>query len=441
MAKEKSAVQADQQDIYQTPAYRRSRGAYIMECTFEYFVSILVTEAFLARLLTSIGISDALIGVISSFVSLAFLCQLFSIFVVQHIRNVKRFAIIFHGLSRLFFMSLYLIPFLPFAYQYKEILVIVCVISAYFGNYFVASMLYKWCNSHVHPEHRAIFSASKEMISLITGIVVSLGAGYIIDRFDSLNNLEGGFIFCAVAIFIFSLCDLICLFLVKKDEPPKVKEPPVPFREVLKNTLGNRNFRNVVILSVMWNVAAYTTTGFLGTYKINPHELAFSVGAVQIINLVGNMGRFFVSRPFGRYSDRTSFARGMKLAMMFAALSFATLIFVTPSTRYLIVVQALLYRICLAGSNQNMMNITYSYVDSRYFVQATAIKNSISGLCGFGASLIGSRILAWVQARGNTVFGIPMYGQQLLGLLSCALTVCIILFLHFVIQKQTVLKQ
>ncbi len=441
MVKEPAAASETQQDVYQSPAYRRSRKAYVMECTFEYFVSILVTEAFLARLLTAIGISDALIGVIASFVSLAFLCQLFSIFVVQHIRNTKRFVIFFHALSRLFFMSLYLIPFLPFAYEYKEILVVICVLSAYFGNYFVTSMLYKWCNSHVDPNHRAEFSAGKEMISLITGIAVSLGAGYIIDRFEALDNLEGGFMFCAIAIFIFSLCDLICLFIVKKDVQPAVKEPPVPFREVLKNTLGNKSFRNVVILAVLWNMTAYMTVGFLGTYKINAHELAFSVGTVQIINLIGNMGRFFASKPFGRYSDRTSFVRGMKLAMLFAALSFATLIFVTPSTRYLIVVQALLYRICLAGSNQNMMNITYSYVDSRYFVQATAIKNSIGGLCGFGASLIGSRILAWVQANGNTVFGIPMHGQQLLGLISCALTVCIILFVHFVIQKQTVLKQ
>ena len=441
MTKEPASVPDVQKDIYQSPACRRSRKAYVMECTFEYFVSILVTGAFLARLLTAIGISDALIGVISSFVSLAFLCQLFSIFVVQRIRNTKRFVIFFHALSRMFFMGLYLIPFLPFAYKYKELLVILCILLAYFGNYFVTSMLYKWCNSHVNPHHRAEFSAGKEMISLITGISVSLGAGWIIDRYEALDNLQGGFIFCAIAIFIFSLCDLICLFLVKKDVTPAAKAPVVPFREVLKNTLGNKNYRNVVILTVLWYIAAYLSTGFLGTYKINPHELAFSVSMVQIIDLIGNMGRFFVSKPFGRYSDRTSFARGLKMAFMFAALSFAALVFVTPSTRYLIIVQALLYRICLAGSNQNMMNITYSYVDNRYFVQATAIKNSIAGLCGFGASLLGSRILAWVQANDNRVFGIPMYGQQLLGLISCTITVGIILFVHFVIQKQTVMKQ
>ena len=104
------------QPNYNDPEYRRSRWAYIMECTFEYFVSLLVTDAFLVKLLSSIGLSDSLIGIIASFVSVAFLFQLFSVFVVQRITNTKRFVILFHSVSQLFFMGLYLIPFMPFAF-------------------------------------------------------------------------------------------------------------------------------------------------------------------------------------------------------------------------------------------------------------------------------------------------------------------------------------
>ena len=53
------------QSIYQSPAYKRSRAAYCMECTFEYFVALLVTETFLAKLLTAIGLSDDIIGIIN----------------------------------------------------------------------------------------------------------------------------------------------------------------------------------------------------------------------------------------------------------------------------------------------------------------------------------------------------------------------------------------
>ena len=48
--------------IFQTPAYKRSRWAYILECAFEYFVALMVADAFLATLLTELGLNDAVIG-------------------------------------------------------------------------------------------------------------------------------------------------------------------------------------------------------------------------------------------------------------------------------------------------------------------------------------------------------------------------------------------
>ena len=59
--------------VFSTKDYRRSRTAYKWECTFEYFVALLVSDAFLAKVLTSTGMSDGLAGVIASFISLAFM--------------------------------------------------------------------------------------------------------------------------------------------------------------------------------------------------------------------------------------------------------------------------------------------------------------------------------------------------------------------------------
>lgn len=48
--------------------YKRSREAYMAQCTVEYMISLHVTGVFLAKLLTSIGISDAISGIASSFI-------------------------------------------------------------------------------------------------------------------------------------------------------------------------------------------------------------------------------------------------------------------------------------------------------------------------------------------------------------------------------------
>ena len=427
-------------DVYESKDYRRSRNAYRLECTFEYFVQLLAGGAFLATLLSSIGMSDKTIGIVSSLVSFAFLFQLFSIFVVQRIRNTKRFVVLFHSLGQLGFMLVYLIPFMPFAADFRQVLVVPCILVAYAGNYFVTSMLFKWGNSFVDPNKRASYSAGKEMISLASGIVISWTIGFMMDYFEAQNNLNGGFLFAAIAILIFSASDFVTLLLIKNE----IKETPAkadiaPMREVFRNTLGNKNFLSVVILTIIWNVAFYTTLGFLGTYSIK--ELSFSVGIVQVISTAGIVARFFASNPFGRFSDKHSFAKGIELALLFASLAFVCIFCTTPSTRYLFIGYTVFQAICMAGLNSNMMNIVYSYVDERYFVQASAIKNCIGGLCGFAASFVAGELLDYVQANGNMIFGIHIYGQQLLALITTVLVVLALLYTHFVIGKQKVMKQ
>lgn len=428
-------MNAIEQTDFNSPAYKRSRKAYSLECAFEYFVSLLVTDAFLASLLSSIGLSDSLIGIITSFISLAFLFQLLSVFIVRKISNTKLFSVLCHTVSQLLFTCLYLIPFLPFAYKYKEMLVIVCILFAYFGNYLVTSMIYKWGNSFVDPKKRGVFSAVKEMISLVAGMVITLAVGIIIDRFNEAGNKEGGFLFAAAAILIFNACDFICLLLIKKENAPKEeKKESVPLREILKNTVGQKSFRSVILLTCLWNVARYTTTGFLGTYSIS--ELGFTIGTVQVINIAGNFGRFILAKPFGAYSDKRSYAAGIRLALIIAAVGFGINVFAAPKTAFLYAVYTVLYCISMAGTNQNLFNITYSYVDSKYFVEASAIKNSIGGLCGFLASTLAGRLLAFVQSRGNTLFGITVYGQQILSLISFVLIIITVIFTRVVIEKQ-----
>ena len=425
---------------FNSPAYKRSRAAYTIECAFEYFVTLLVTDAFLAKLLKSIGVSDSLTGIISSFISLSFLFQLFSVLVAHKIRNTKRFAAFFHFISQIFFMTLYLVPFLPFAKEYKPFIAICCILFAYFGNYFVTSVIYKWGNSYVEPHKRAVFSSIKETISLISGMAVTLAVGYVMDKFEAMDNLESGFVFAAVAIFIFAVCDFVCLMLIKNNVKPKEeKTEVVPLREVMVNTVGNKNFRHVIVLKIIWNAATYTTIGFLGTYRIG--ELAFTVGAVQLINIAGVLSRAAISVPIGKYADKHSFAKGVELGLVIAVAAFACCMVTTPSARYMIIAYTVLYNACQAGVVGNMTNMTFSYVDYKYFVQATAINNSISGVCGFLAALGAGKLLSVIQANGNQIFGIQVYGQQVLAGISLVLVVIALCYNHFVIGKQRVMIQ
>lgn len=422
---------------FNSPEYKRSRASYMAQCTVEYFVALLVADAFLAKVLTSIGISDALIGIISSFTTLAFVIQLLSIFLVRLKVSTKKLVMTFDTMSIFFFMSLYFIPFLPVGKTEKTILVMLAIMLAYAGKYLIYSICFKWANDFVEPTKRGIYSARKEIISLVTGIIFTMTMGYIIDHYESIGNLNGGFLFIATTILILNIANFVCLLLIKKEE--EQEDHSITLKEAAKNTLGNKNFRNVVILTVLYDVTRYVTAGFLGVFKTN--SLLMSVFLVQVVNMIGNFSRVLVSVPMGKYSDRTSFAKGFRVALCIMALGYLVLGFTTNKTWWLIIVYSILTNCSVAGTNANSFNITYSYVEPKYISQAMAIKNCIGGICGFGASIVGGRILQAVQNNGNKVLGIPMYGQQLLALISCVLCVITIIFLKNVIEKQEVVKR
>ena len=202
---------------YNSMEYKRSRTAYMAQCTFEYFISLLVADAFLAKLLTSLGISDSMVGIISSFISIAFIIQLMSIFLVRTKISSKKLVIFFDTLSQLFFMLMYVIPFIPVSLATKKVLVVVSILIAYAGKYLIISICYKWANSFVEPTKRASYSATKEIISLVTGIIFTAWIGYAIDRFEGAGNLNGAFLFIASAMLIINICNFICFLLIKKE--------------------------------------------------------------------------------------------------------------------------------------------------------------------------------------------------------------------------------
>ena len=431
--------QKSKENIFESKDYKRSRAVYIGQSAFEYFVALLVTDAFLAKLLTNIGVSDAIIGVVSSLISVAFIFQLASIFLVSKFKNTKKSVITFKLLSNLLFLVLYFIPFLPFSVSTKTVLVFVCILLAYFSNYIITSVLYKWANSYVEPHTRGRFSAIREMVSLLSGIIFTLFVGFVVDKYEEVGNIRGAFIFISAAILILSIFDIVSLLMIKNEPIKTKKQAHLPFKDIYSNTLGNHNFVNIIIVMVLWNTARYMTIGFLGTFKTN--DLLLKVGTVQVINMVANLGRFAISIPFGKYSDKHSFASGLKLAYIIAAVAFGVNIFTSNNTWWLMIIYTLLFNVSMAGSNQNTFNITYSYVKTDYYVYAMAIKNCIGGVSGFLASIIGSKILEYIQASGNVFMSIPMYGQQLLSAISLVIIVIDILFIHFVVEKQKVMIQ
>ena len=65
--------------------YKRTRVLYILEAALEYFFALMLTGAYIAKVATEIGMSDSLVGILSTASTLGCTFQLFAIFLATMI--------------------------------------------------------------------------------------------------------------------------------------------------------------------------------------------------------------------------------------------------------------------------------------------------------------------------------------------------------------------
>lgn len=159
--------------------YARSRCLYVAEAALEYFISLLVTGAYLAKITSAIGMSDMLTGILTSFVSLGFGFQIIAVFLANK-RPVKRWVTLLHCLNQMAFALIYFIPLVHLSHEMKIFLFIAFLLTGHILNNVVNSPKINWFMSLVEDKRRGSFTANKEMVSLIGGMIFSFfdGARY-----------------------------------------------------------------------------------------------------------------------------------------------------------------------------------------------------------------------------------------------------------------------
>lgn len=423
-------------ELYDSAAYRRSRAAYVTQCALGYFVTLLVSDAYVAKLLLEAGIDAATVGVISTLEQLSCVPALFAIVLDKYEKSAKQTLLITRALSMFLFAVLYLVPFMAAARPVRTFLAIIVMFGGHFCLQLTEPEYVKWSYQFVKPDRRSRFSAAKQMISLLSGVVFTFLIGMLFDRYEADGRLRDVFLTAALMICVINLLSTVCLCMMSKDKrnTAPVSSGGAMILKDLKNLFADRRFLHVVILTTLFSFGQYLTNGFMGTYKTV--ELAFSVGTVQLINAFGFLGRFVISMPVGAYSDRRSYAKGYTLSLLFMALAFCAGTVTRPNTRGLIVVYTLLYYFGLAGTGYNTINMCYSCVSAENVVPALAIRGCVSGVCAFAASLLGSAIMKSVLRAGNRLFGLPVYGQQVLSLLSLLTIAAAIVYAKKVVEKE-----
>jgi MFS family permease len=407
-----------------------TRIAFVICEAFEYFISIFVTSTMLGYLLDTVGFSDSLQGILGTVATFTCGAQLFALFL--HGRRVKRISAIGNLINEGCFVLLYLLPFVKIDADTRTALMVVLLLLGHLiKNAINPSKIAMYMES-VPLERRGGFTAVKEMISLAGGIAISLVMGRVADTYRDADGLPTGeyYVICAVTLILLTLVQIGSVLAA--DERCKVGVVRTSPLEVTKRLFRDDRFVKVVGVGILWNVASALSVSFFASYLRDDLEFNFTV--IAILTTVSSLSRILASPILGRIADRYSFVASLSVSFALAGIGFLAVVFTAPATRWLYMVYACFYGFAMAGINSGVMNLVYDYVEPGDRATALGVKNSIGGILAFFTALLSGAIMSAVQERGGIhIFGYLLYPQQLLALLSCAVSVALIFYMRAVI--------
>ena len=419
-----------------TQTYAKERLCYILEETFHYLITILISGSYLAKITSSLGFSDGLTAILSAFVTLGCSFQLLSVVFFRKGMVKRRLTAVFL-LNQLLFMLLYLIPSFSGLQGLRTVLFIVLLFLGHFIVNIALAPRTNWFMSFVDNGKRGIFTAKKEAISLISGMLFQFLMSAVIDRFEAQGDIHTAFTLCAIVIFVLSIGHALSLICTQDQEVTATHQS---LSEEIKDIFTDKGFRPLLGLCILWAICHNVSIPFYGTYTIK--ELGFIMTFLAFLSLLTAVSRILASIWLGKYADRYSFAKMLRLCYCILAIGFAVAVFIRPSNGYVLYpVYAICNAVSLGGINSAEINLIFDYISPKKRTVALSVRMAVYGIIGFLTSTVATPLLHSIQNAGNRLLFMHIYAQQVLSAIALVFTILLTLYVHRLSKKLRVVDE
>ena len=417
--------------------YKTSRILYVVEEAAAYLITLLISGAYLARLTLYLGFSDSLTALLSSFVNLGYVFQLLAISIFKG-SSVKRKVTIFYLANELFFVMLYVTPFIKVSPYLRTVIFIIFLLAGHFILNIASSPKTNWFMTLIPDKTRGRFTAFKEAVSLVCGIAFTFFTGIIVDYYEEIGNTEASFIVCSIIIFALMVTHILALIFSKEKESVQSNDKGSSFFNI-KDTICDKKIFSIVFLNVLWSVSMCFSTPFFGTYQVK--ELGFSMTFVAVLTTLTAVSRIIASIFLGIYADKNSFAKMLRICYIFAVISFIASALAVPSNgQVMFSLHYIFYGAAMGGINSAQINLIYDYVCPEKRKDTLSIKNTFCGFFGFGTTVVATPLLNHLQKANLGFFGVHIYAQQIFSFISIIMTTLLIVYVTSIINNKKDLK-
>ena len=402
--------------------YKLSRAFYVTMNALEHTLTLLTGGAYLAKLTTTIGISDGMTAILSMLASFATAFQVFSI-MLSGKTPVKRWLAPLHSLAHVFLALIYLLPFFTSIKASVAFFILITLARVFLS--IISPAKSTWLLSLVDDDKRVKFVSKSTVVALVSYSIASVIISSMIDKFESKGDTNAAFLAIFFIMATLIIVD-ICLLLFTKEKPAPRVSGVSPLKSV-GELFRNKHFKYTFAVYVLVDFALAFSTPFYGTYQIN--ELGFSMTFVAVSDIVVSIVQILTVYAAGRFSKGRSSAAIFRYSHIFAAAAFIFVPFSNAENgRLLFTAYRILYAMYVGTYSVSYTNLIFDIVPAHQRTSAFAVKSMGIGIVGFTTTVLTSLFVERVQANGNVIFGINAYAQQILSVLTFLILASTVIF-------------
>ncbi len=432
---------------------RKSRNAFITTEIANQTMQQFVGGTFLAAALSYLKLSDGMIGMVMSVTTLSTVFNLLIMNYVQQLGKRKLF-VCFLILQKIWLSFMYFIPLFHWRTGTKAFWFILFLTVGQICTQISTPAINDWIGDLVPPETRGEYFARKDAVAVFVVIVSMFLMGFVFDHFYE-NDHYYSYPVIGIAIFLLVIINLAGFLSMKEPRgylcDPEGHEMHGALLRRHKNTNGstasgqhvffdcmaalkNREFRAVLFMTCMWNMAFYIAQPFNNSYQIK--ELGLSFTYIMTVSLGANMIRVLLTPFIGRKADRIGMANMLILILiLYTAGYFFMMLAVPGAGRIMYILSVILSSISWCFINTGLLCIQFEFLDRKLRMLQFALLMAVSGVVGFLVSAAGGRLVDFLQKHPPVLFGRSLYAQQVMNFLGILMTAAVILYLYVKIRK------
>mgnify|MGYP000853323967 FL=1 len=411
--------------------YWESRKMFIFEGAAAKTIFGLTSAAFLAGYASYLGADQSFNGIIGAIPNLAGAIQMFSPLFLEKLTRRKPIVSTCALIHRLSLAAMVFIPLITGNTTMRLVLLALIYLLSYSFNSFIVPAANNWIVSLTPSNMRGRYFGIRETYMTICFTVITLIMGRVLDIFKDAGKQFAGFIVLFSVVGILALLNY--LFLLQIKEPPvKISETKYNLKSILTMPLKDKSFRKIVILFFLWNVSLQIGGPFFSVYQVTELELPYTF--ITIMSLISSATNAFVVRYWGKIADRKSWVFTTKASIGILAVAHMLWYFVdTRTAYYMLPFLSIMGGISWAGINISIFNIQFEFSPQEGRTIYLGFCSALGGIVGFSSTVMGSRLLKFLQSL-NTVFLFNAGAMQVILALSGVLLVFCTLYIHFFIK-------